>query len=210
MCGRYQLLHLSRLAERFGLNQYALDRLDLAPATNISPTQRVPVILADHVVAMLHWGLIPPSALDMRSAIVNARAEAISEKKMFRRAFRSQRCLLPASGFYEWQTSTHTKAKTPYLYTLADDELFAFAGIWEVWHARPSGQEFRTCAIVTTTPNELVAQVHDRMPAILHPEDEAEWLNPQDGDVGRLAGFLRPYPAEAMHTIPANLADLRR
>jgi putative SOS response-associated peptidase YedK len=210
MCGRYQLLNLSRLAARFGLSQYALDLLDLAPTTNFSPTQRVPVILADHVVAMLHWGLILPSALDMCSAIVNARAESITEKKTFRRAFRSQRCLLPASGFYEWQTSTHTRAKTPYLFTLADDEHFAFAGIWEVWRTRSSGQEFRTCAIITTTPNELVARVHNRMPVILHPEDEAEWLNPNPEDVGRLAAFLQPYPADAMHAIPANRADLRQ
>lgn len=210
MCGRYQLLHLSSLVERFGLNQYALDLLDLVPNINVSPTQRVPVILADHIVALLHWGLILPSALDLRSAIVNARAESIAENKTFRRAFRSQRCLLPASGFYEWQTSTHTKAKTPYLFTLTDAEIFAFAGIWEVWRGRPGGQEFRTCAIITTAPNVLVARVHDRMPVIMHPEDEAEWLNPDSDDMGRLAAFLRPYPADAMRAIPANHADLRQ
>jgi putative SOS response-associated peptidase YedK len=209
MCGRYQLVHPSLMAQRFGVEQQALDVFALAPNVNVSPTQRVPAVLAYHTLEVLRWGIIQPWAKDMHSAAINARAESIAEKATFRRAFRGQRCLIPASGFYEWQTTAHLRTKTPFLFTVKDADLFAFAGLYEVWRDPASGHELRTCAIITTTPNALVVSVHDRMPVILLPEDEAEWLDLDEHDVGRLGALLRPYPAEAMVATLANRADLR-
>jgi putative SOS response-associated peptidase YedK len=173
------------------------------------------VLLSEHELALVKWGLVVPWAKDAKSALINARAEGIADKPMFRRAFRSQRCLIPASGFYEWQAPADGgKRKTPYLFTItdrdADADLFAFAGLWEMWKDRTSGEELRTCAIITTTPNALVAPVHDRMPVILRREDEDEWLDPGEQDTGRLTALLQPYPTERMTALPANQADLRR
>src|SRR5260370_5895759 len=103
MCGRYQLVRPQLLARVYGLEQTTLDTLSLTPNTNVRPTQRVPVLLGEHELAILHWGLVAPWAKDARGALINARAEGLAEKPSFRRAFRSQRCLIPASGFYEWQ-----------------------------------------------------------------------------------------------------------
>lgn len=211
MCGRYQLVHPGQLARRFGLDRQTLGAFVFTSRVNVSPTQRVPAVLADHLLEVLRWGLIQPWAKDACSAVISARAESIAEKPTFRRAFRTQRCLIPASGFYEWHTSAHIRTKTPYLFTVQDAELFAFAGLWEVWHdPADNGQELRTCAIITTTPNALVAPVHDRMPVILRPEDEEEWLDLERQDLGHLGALLQPYPAEAMLAMPANTADLRR
>src|SRR5258707_10406802 len=112
MCGRYQLVHPSRMAQRFGIDQQTLDMFGIEPNVNVSPTQRVPAMLANHTLEVLRWGIIQPRAKDMYSAVINARAESIAEKPTFRRAFRGQRCLLPATGFYEWQTTTYSKTKT--------------------------------------------------------------------------------------------------
>ena len=219
MCGRYQLVKPELLAQVYGLEQRTLDALGLVPNVNVRPTQQVPVLLGEHEaheLAVMRWGLVPPWAKDTHGALINARAEGIADKPSFRRAFRAQRCLIPASGFYEWQASlAGGKAKkTPYLITVTDREddadLFAVAGLWETWHDPSSGgQELRTCAIITTTPNALMAPIHDRMPVILRREDEEEWLDPEARDSGRLTALLQPYPAERMAAVPANAAHLR-
>ncbi|HKB49172.1 MAG TPA: SOS response-associated peptidase, partial [Ktedonobacterales bacterium] len=192
MCGRYQLVRPALLARVYGLEQSQLDGLHLAANANVRPTQPVPVLLGEHELAILRWGLVAPWAKDARGALINARAEGLAEKPSFRHAFRSQRCLIPASGFYEWQTppSGTRRTKTPYLFTVtdrdADADLFAFAGLWETWKDHTSGEELRTCAIITTTPNALMAPIHARMPVILRRQDEAEWLDGELHDVGRL------------------------
>ena len=209
MCGRYQLVNPRLLAQQYGLAQSALDELGVAGNANVRPTQDVPVLLGEGGLALARWGLIAPWAKDAKASVINARAEGIAEKPMFRRAFRAQRCLIPATGFYEWRATPESKRKAPYLFTVEDTEIFAFAGLWETWTDRASGEELRTCAIITTGPNELVAPVHDRMPVILRLEDEAEWIDGGLHDAGRLQALLRPYPAEAMVAAPANPADLR-
>jgi putative SOS response-associated peptidase YedK len=210
MCGRYQLVRPELLARVYGVEQGQLDALGFVPNANVRPTQRVPVLLGEHDLALVKWGFVAPWAKDAKSALINARAEGLADKPTFRRAFRSQRCLIPASGFYEWQAAPNGgKRKTPYLFTVKNAELFTFAGLWEVWTDRASGEELRTCAIITTTPNTLVAPVHDRMPVILRREDQDEWVDPDLHDVGRLGALLQPYPAEAMSVVSANSADLR-
>jgi putative SOS response-associated peptidase YedK len=102
-----------------------------------------------------------------------------------------------------------SKTKTPYLFTVKDTEVFSFAGLWETWQNRASDQELRTCAIITTTANELVAPIHDRMAVILRREDEDEWLDADLHDVGRLGALLAPYPAASLLAVPANQTDLR-
>ncbi len=204
MCGRYQLVNPRLLAQVYGVEQRRLDALNLSANVNVRPTQRVPVLLGEHELAMMRWGFVPSWAKDNRGAMINARAEGIAEKPTFRRAFQSQRCAIPASGFYEWKAAADGgKSKTPYLFTVEDAELFAFAGIWDTW------QDLQTCAILTTAPNELVAPVHDRMPVILRRKDVDEWLDPDLHDVGRLGAMLHSYPASAMAAVPANTADLR-
>ncbi len=208
MCGRYQLVNPHLLAQVYGVKQSRLDELQLASNVNVRPTQRVPVLLGEHDggrdLAMMRWGFVPSWAQDHCGGLINARAEGLAAKPMFRRAFTSQRCALPAIGFYEWKAAADGgRGKTPYLFTLADAELFAFAGLWDTW------QELQTCAILTTAPNEFVAPVHDRMPVILRREDVDEWLDADLRDVGRLEAMLQPYPAEAMTAAPANAADLR-
>src|SRR5512141_1192257 len=128
--------------------------------------------------------------------MINARAETLPEKPAFRAAFKKRRCLVLADGFYEWRKENDGKTKTPMYIAMKSRAPFAFAGLWEVWTS-PEGDKRRTCTIITTEPNELVAPIHNRMPAILTGELEAEWL---DGNtpVLALSAMLKPYPAELM------------
>ncbi len=208
MCGRYQLVSPRLLAQVYGVKQGRIDELQLASNANVRPTQRVPVLLGEHEggldLEVMRWGFVPSWAKDNRGAMINARAEGLADKPMFRKAFKSQRCAIPATGFYEWKAAADGgKGKTPYLFTVEDAEIFAFAGLWDNW------QELQTCAIITTTPNELVAPVHDRMPVILRPEDMDEWLDADLRDVGRLGAILQPYSAKRMAATPADAAALR-
>ena len=131
--------------------------------------------------------------------MINARAETVPEKPSFRRAFRSRRCLILADGFYEWRKTY--SGKQPYYMRMKDGSPFAFAGLWESWK---NGREIRSCAIITTEANELVGEVHNRMPVILHPEDYELWLDPDFGEKEPLADLLRPYPANEMEAYPVS------
>lgn len=205
MCGRFTMATPGQtIAEVFGLDAAP----DLAPRYNIAPTQPVAVVrgTADggREVALLHWGLIPSWAKDraVGARLINARAETVGEKPAFRAAFRARRCLIVADGFYEWQKLGDRKR--PHHIRMADGRPFAFAGLWERW-AETGGEAVESCTIVTTTPNELLAPIHDRMPAIVEPGLYARWLDIRQRDADTLAGILRPYAAEAMIASPVAL-----
>jgi putative SOS response-associated peptidase YedK len=144
---------------------------------------------------ILHWGLIPSWARDpaIGNKMINARAETVPKKPSFRSAFKKRRCLVLADGFYEWQKTDD--GKQPYHIKMQDDSPFAFAGLWETWK---NGEEIRSCTIITTDANDLMSEIHHRMPVILHPEDYAMWLDPDFDEKEPLTSLLKPYPADTM------------
>ena len=192
MCGRYTIYTKAEaLPERF----HASVQGDfLTPRYNAAPSQALPVILntdSAHIVAAA-WGFLPSWAKDKDfRPIINARAETVADKPMFRHAFKSNRCLVLADGFYEWQKTE--AGKIPYHITLDTEEPFAFAGIWNVLET--ADKALLTFAIVTTEPNSLMKKIHNRMPVILNPSDEAKWLDPTvEGNDA--ANLLKPYAAK--------------
>ena len=200
MCGRYSLvMDLSALAQRFEFDDA---ELSAEPAYNIAPTQQALTVREEgggRTASFMRWGLIPSWAKDMSigARMINARAETVADKPAFRTALRRRRCLVLADGFYEWQRVPGSKAKRPMRITLRTGEPFAFAGLWEEWRD-PEGTIISSCTIITTTPNELLAPIHDRMPVILSRDVEPLWLDSSVGEPGLLANVLRPYPADAM------------
>lgn len=147
---------------------------------------------------MVQWGLVPSWSTES-SGLINARAETLEEKPSFAESFLRRRCLVPADGFYEWKRSG--KWKQPYFFQLQDESQFAFAGIWDRWER--DGLSIASCAIITTTPNELLAEIHDRMPVILSASDQEAWLR-NDADPRELKALLAPYPAGAMKSFPVS------
>ena len=174
MCGRYRLSrHKEVLAEHFGTEPDD----DWTPRYNIAPTQSVPMIRQHpqepkRLGSRMRWGLIPSWAKDASIGYKMINAEQTVATKP---AFQKRRCLIPADAFYEWVRNG--KTKQPFCFTMADDSLFAFAGLWDSWRS-PEGQNVETCTIITTTPNSLCAEVHDRMPAILPEEPTTYGLTP--------------------------------
>ena len=199
MCGRFTLrASASEIAEFFELMRDLVE-CD-APRFNIAPTQSILAVReasTGREPVRFRWGLIPSWSKDtkMAASMINARAETVAEKPAFRSAFRRRRCLIPVSGFYEWQRDG--KAKTPHLISPRNAALFGFAGLWEKWQA-PDGELVESCTILTTSPNELMATIHDRMPVILTPNDFGVWLDPQVDDVSALSALLVPYPSDEM------------
>ena len=196
MCGRYTLKSSGRqVAEAFGLAEFP----ELPERYNIAPTQSVPVVLDDggRRLEMLHWGLIPSWADDpfIGSRMINARAETVAEKPSFRSAFKRRRCLVVADGFYEWKK--FDGGKQPHYLRLKDSGPFGFAGLWESW-SMEGGEEIISCTIITTEPNEVAAEVHNRMPVILPPDVYDAWLDPGNDDREELLAMLAPYAAEEM------------
>ncbi len=199
MCGRYAIAEadMAVLRERFVVQE---PFGTFSPAHNVKPTQAAPVVVTQNGarhLATMRWGLIPPWAKDpaIASKTFNARAETVADKPSFRHAFRRRRCLIPATGFYEWQKEG--RRKVPFEFVVGDGELFAFAGLYETWQS-PTGEAVKTYTLITTTPNELVAAVHNRMPVILPRDVEAVWLDSHIEDATLLQSLLVPYPAEAM------------
>jgi putative SOS response-associated peptidase YedK len=197
MCGRYTLTASPRVLEaRFELSHVPGD---LKPRFNIAPGQKVAVV-ADETpreLAMFRWGLVPSWAKDFSvgDRMINARAETVAEKPAFRAAFRDRRCLVLADGFYEWKREG--KQKLPTYIRMRSGEPFAFAGLWESWRTT-EGKEIRSCTIITTEPNELLATIHNRMPVILAIEDCATWLSRQPNSSPKLKGLLKPFSGEAL------------
>ena len=203
MCGRYTLTAPDRIAQRFDVQA---DIQLLLARYNVAPTQQIPAILDDapHKLTQARWGLVPSWAKDDKAgaSLINARCETVADKPAFRSAYEKRRCLVPADGFYEWQKTG--LGKVPHRFTLKDDSLFAFAGLWETWR-QPDGTPLRTISLMTTTANAVVAPVHDRMPVILTRDHEAAWLD-RATPVQALAKMLVPYPPEEMKVVPVSTA----
>jgi putative SOS response-associated peptidase YedK len=199
MCGRFNLTSPQDIEARFGFLDWHEKRIE--PRFNIAPSQDILTIVRDAeqrpTALWARWGLVPfwaNGSANRRPPPINARAETLASSPMFRDALVNGRCLIPATGFYEWQTQPGSGLKVPLHITLKSDELFAFAGLW----APGKHGGTATATIVTCGPNDLLASIHNRMPVILRREDEALWLDPAVTNPDQLLHLLRPYPAEAM------------
>jgi putative SOS response-associated peptidase YedK len=204
MCGRYALhAHPEVIALQFGVDAFPsfLPRYNICPGTDVLGVRSDPA--GARSATALHWGLIPHWAKDasVGHKLANARGESLDERPAFREAFLASRCLVPASGYYEWKRSGRTKQ--PWYLQPAKAPLFGLAGITALWRG-PRGP-VRSVALITTAANELTARVHDRMPLIIAPEDYAAWLDPRSAEPRALKALVRPYPAERMTAHPVGL-----
>ncbi len=209
MCGRFvSSSPPDELAAYFGAE--AVAETVLAPNYNVAPTQDVLAVVESdggRYLDAFFWGLVPSWAKDAKigSKMINARAETLAEKSAFKRSFATRRCLVPADGFYEWKKlGTGTKPqKQPMFIRRTDGEPLAFAGLWSVWRGPDKDQEpLRSLTIVTTTPNELMATIHDRMPVILPEERWATWLDRDHDDLAALGDLLVPLPDGLLTATP--------
>lgn len=198
MCGRFAITEtLIRLISRFNFDA---EDFEYIKRYNIAPSQAVPIILfrdGKRKMEMLKWGLVPFWAKEPKigNKMINVRAESVKTKPGFKKSVRRRRCLVPATGFFEWERKG--KEKIPYYIYLENEEPFAMAGIWDRWEDS-DGNELETFAIITCVPNGLVENLHDRMPVILLPEDEEQWLDPKIQDEKNVIHLLKPYPADKM------------
>ncbi len=203
MCGRYNLItDAQALVDFFEVR----NSLAVVPRYNIAPSQDVPVVRADaqgRELALLRWGLIPHWAKEEKIGykMINARAETVADKPSFRDAFRHRRCLIPATGFYEWKPIEG--GKQPYNIQIGKGALFAFAGLWASWKSK-AGKRLESCTIIVTEANAAITTIHDRMPVILSPDDYKTWLEPKISDPNRLKPLLRPCPAPWVHAYPVS------
>ncbi len=200
MCGRYTItVTLEELMAYYMLADNGMPFIE--PRYNVAPMQKVTAIINDgenNKLGELRWGLVPVWSKDDKSGfkMINARSETVAEKPAFRGLLTRKRCLIPADGFYEWKATGGKKQ--PYRIVLKDRNLFSFAGLYDTWTG-PEGNKISTCTIITTTPNELMADIHDRMPVILPREDESVWLDRTNQDKDLLLNLLKPYDADKMH-----------
>lgn len=199
MCGRYVFGQIDDLSERFQVRDL---NLALSPNWNAAPTQRLPVVLpgddGSRSAELMRWGLLPrwkPRGGGRAPEPFNARAETLPERPMFRPLIARRRCIVPATGFYEWQQTDH--GKQPVLLRPTDQEMFGFAGLWDETTG-DDGEVVRSFTIITTTPNSLVKPIHDRMAAILEPDDEAAWLDPDITDWPEVEQLITTYPSSRM------------
>ncbi len=205
MCGRFTLFdEIGALAKEFGVPV----RLELAPQYNIAPTRQVAAVRTrsgegGRELVLLRWGLIPSWANDpsMGARMINARVETAPVKPAFRDPFRRRRCIVPASGFYEWQKQG--RVKQPFHIRLRDRNVMAIAGLWDRWEG-PGIAPIESCALLTTEANELVAPLHDRMPVILSPESYDRWLDPSVTDPAAVRALLAPLPPDRMIALPVS------
>ena len=201
MCGRFVLYSsLDEIVRAFELAQAPSE---VRASYNIAPTQPVAVVRQVEGVNVLEemvWGLIPVWARDRSIAarMINARSETLAEKPSFRRPLATQRCLVVADGFYEWRQVDG--GKTPMFISVKSRRPVGFAGLYDSWTS-PEGEFVRSCTIVTTSPNELMLPIHNRMPVILPKDVEADWLRPGAGSTAELLSLLLPYPSHDMEAI---------
>ena len=205
MCGRY-----GRRADKQRIEEWmqthdtnVFDDSYFEPSYNIAPQSFQPVVRLDpetgeRELTVMRWGLVPFWAKDAKMAFntINAKAETVATSPAYREPWKRRRCLVPADWFYEWR-KVDAKAKQPYAIALKDDGLFAFAGLWDTWKNKASGEELQTYTILTTDPNELLKPIHNRMPVIVARRDYERWIAP--AEPSKLpVDLLRPYPAEEM------------
>jgi len=209
MCGRYVVAYDPQTL----VSGLGITRVPLFPKCwNVTPQSLVPVVHntkeGERVGSLMRWGLVPHWAREpsIGNKLNNARSDGLFDKPSFRQAARRRRCLLPASGFYEWQAAaTPTSAKTPkqpWYFSSADALPLAMAGIFEAWRPNDQTEWLVTCCIVTTEANELLAPVHDRMPVLLAREDWARWLDREQQDPAALQDLLKPSPPQWLHAWP--------
>ncbi len=203
MCGRFTRKEsFTKLAETLGLANLP----PLEPRYNIAPSQPVACVRAnpesrEKECVQLKWGLMPFWAKDpgIGQKMINARAQTVADKPSFRKAFKQQRCLILADGFYEWRREG--KTKQPYYIHLRGNRPFAFAGLWDQW--KPGDETpLESCAMITTGPNQVMKPIHHRMPVILHPDDYLVWLDPDMHNPQTLNALLQPYPDDDMEAYP--------
>lgn len=191
MCGRFVSTQGGQqLAAQFGA--LPLPGTDLAPNWNVAPAQQIFAVRQEGSLRLLdtmRWGFVPrwAKSLDGGPAPINARSETVGNKAMFKEAIRKRRCLIPADGFYEWQ-KRDSGSKQPYFIKQSNDGVMAMAGIWGAW----GDEEIRTCAILTTEPNEVVAPIHNRMPVLIATCDWTEWLDPKNQNLEELTDLMQP------------------
>jgi len=201
MCGRFtRKENFQQLAAQLGLKVLP----PVAPRYNIAPSQPVACVRTNpdtqHRECLdLKWGLVPSWAKDpsIGHKMINARAETVAEKPSFRKAFKRQRCMVLADGFYEWKREG--QVKQPYYIRFKDQRPFVFAGLWEHWE-KEAAPSLESCTILTTNANAITASIHDRMPVILQPNDYDLWLDPTIQDPEQLSSALKPYPSDEMET----------
>ena len=206
MCGRYRLGRGKAAFEKvFGVRP---DDYEWSPRFNIAPTQIVPIVRQhssepQRWLSNMRWGLVPYWATDLSigARMINARSEDAASKPAFRESLKKRRCLVPADGFYEWQRAG--KIRQPYCFQLMNDSVFAFAGIWDRWKDA-TGLWIETFSILTTSPNALTSEVHDRMPVILPAEHYDLWLDPGFTNMQGVTEMLKPYDAGLMKKYPVS------
>ena len=207
MCGRFTLRDPNRI--KLAHIDYLRDEELIIPRYNIAPSQNVLTIQQrgeDREAAFLQWGLIPYWSKEPKG-IINARVETIEEKASFSDSFQKRRCLIFADGFYEWERNG--KISQPYYFQMKDGAPFAFAGVWDRW--KSNGNTIVSCAIITTTANELLATIHHRMPVIMQPESHELWLN-EESRAADLKELLVPFPAseKISHAVSRDVNDTKK
>lgn len=211
MCGRFTIGEVRDLVQRFSIDAPIADMP--RPRYNIAPTQEAPAIISHgHAqLLMMRFGLIPFWAKDAKigTRLINARVETVTEKPVFRSGLKDRRCLIPTTGFYEWESTS--RVKVPYFVRLKGEKFFAMAGLYDHW-MDPRGDMVHSFVILTTAANDLMAPVHDRMPVILEVEDEKEWAEPVPLKEGELERIAAPFPSESMEMYEVSRAvnDLGR
>jgi putative SOS response-associated peptidase YedK len=200
MCGRYTItIEEEALLARFRIWE---SQGQHSPRYNVAPTQKNPVVLVNkknkRIMTQMRWGLIPSWAKDesIGNRMINARMETITQKPSFKTAFMRRRCLVPADGYYEWKKPGTPGRKTPFRIVLKSREVFAFAGLWEIWRNK-EGEVIPSYTIITTEADDMVGKVHPRMPVILRPENEDRWIDLTPKDSANLLKLLDPYPADS-------------
>jgi putative SOS response-associated peptidase YedK len=197
MCGRFvRAVSLEDIADEFGVDK---PDIDLSPSHNIAPSQNIAIIKNEEKrsLAISKWGLVPSWAKDpaIGHKMINARSESIAEKPSFKSSFKHHRILIPANGFYEWKREG--KIKSPYYIRLKSRSCYGFAGLVSYWKS-PEGEQICTSCIITTSANDLIKPIHDRMPVIIRKKDEDLWLDGEEQDKNALLALLKPYSSDEM------------
>ena len=207
MCGRFTITEIANIVGRFGL--VLPDGTRIEPRFNVAPSQQIAVVVEGEQgreLRWMEWGFQPDwfKPQPNRPPPINARAETLMERPMFRGAVAHQRCIIPADGFFEWKAVHGSRRKQPVYIRLKSGEMFGFAGLYTERPGATPDERLASCVIITTGPNELMAPIHDRMPVILDRADEATWLDPRVRDTAALLACLQRYPAEAMEAYPVS------